>query len=655
MGAARLPANPSLVQAQKQAKDLLRQHRSGDPAAQARFQAVNPRGAVPDPATLADAQFVIARENGFETWTHLKRHIDALRPPGLKQYQRLARILAEAYMRGDRTVIREVNWTYGTAFVWDHDPVDMQRRLPTWFADERRTPELALEDAQRMVAHSYGFESWAEFAASLTRPPEDPRSAPLFISLTPPYYTIDWSENRLSVRGPQTEKDWDRLFDVMREHGIARLSAGGISDRALKRLARLDHVTHLEIEGGQGLTDEGVSHLSRMTRLEDLTVGGPKSPITSRGLAFLRHLRALRRFQCCWAPGVTDEGLESLSACDQLESVNLMGTASGDGAIAALAGKRRLSSLQTGRGVTDDGLRMLHDLPVFKSWQGGEVGYSLMSADARPNHLMIDGPFTDEGLACLAGLDGLFGLSFFWHCPSFTAAGLAVLRQLPRLGFLGCQGERCDDEAMRQIAAIPNLRMLMGQGTVATDEGFVALGRSESIEYLWGRECPNLTGRGFAGLAAMPSLRGIAVSLRNVDDAALSTLPAFPALRELMPMDASDAGFRHVGRCEKLEALWCMYCRDTGDAATEHLAGLSRLKHYYAGNTRITDDSLEILSRFSSLERLEFWACNGLTDAGVSRLAGLPRLKELHLGGLQGVSRGVLDHFKERVAVKYWG
>src|SRR5439155_23269020 len=134
-------------------------------------------------------------------------------------------------------------------------------------------------------------------------------------------------------------------------------------------------------------------------------------------------------------------------------------------------------------------------------------------------------------------------------------------KDLPNLGFIGCQGEHCDDLAMHHIAAIPRLRMLMGQGTVAGDAGFAALSRSKTIEYIWGRECPNLTGRGFAALAAMPALRGLAVSCKNVDDASLSALPSFAALRGLMPMDVPDEGFRHVGRCENLESLWCMYCR----------------------------------------------------------------------------------------------
>jgi hypothetical protein len=45
-----------------------------------------------------------------------------------------------------------------------------------------------------------------------------------------------------------------------------------------------------------------------------------------------------------------------------------------------------------------------------------------------------------------------------------------------------------------------------------------------------------------------------------------------------------------------------MYCRDTGDLATAHLSRLRRLKTYYAGQTRITDRSLEILGKMQSLE-----------------------------------------------------
>ena len=205
---------------------------------------------------------------------------------------------------------------------------------------------------------------------------------------------------------------------------------------------------------------------------------------------------------------------------------------------------------------------------------------------------------------------------------------------------------------MRHIAAIPKLRALQAQGTVATDDGFVALSRSQSIEHIWGRECPNLTGRGFAALAAMPSLRGLAVSCKHVDDASLATLPTFPALTFIMPMDVPDAGFRHVGRCEKLTALWCMYCRDTGDEATAHIARLP-LQLYYAGKTKITDKSMEILGRMKTLEKVELWQTAGVTDAGIAALAALPRLRELSISGVPRVSRNAVAMFPAGVRVEY--
>lgn len=74
------------------------------------------------------------------------------------------------------------------------------------------------------------------------------------------------------------------------------------------------------------------------------------------------------------------------------------------------------------------------------------------------------------------------------------------------------------------VSAPIKLRMLMGQGAVATDEGFRSLNRSQTIEYFWGRACPNLKGPGFVALSRMRALKGLAVSCKFVDDAALARL-----------------------------------------------------------------------------------------------------------------------------------
>ena len=75
-----LPERPSLEQLRKQAKDLLRAIRANDAAATTRLRAQAPRP-TRQAVTLADAQFVLAREYGYESWAKLKRHVESVERP----------------------------------------------------------------------------------------------------------------------------------------------------------------------------------------------------------------------------------------------------------------------------------------------------------------------------------------------------------------------------------------------------------------------------------------------------------------------------------------------------------------------------------------------------------------------------------------------
>ena len=73
--ARRLAEQPSLEQLRKQAKDLLEQYRAGDPAAVAEVQAFE-RSRKLSAFALNDAQRVLARAYGFESWPRLKAFVD---------------------------------------------------------------------------------------------------------------------------------------------------------------------------------------------------------------------------------------------------------------------------------------------------------------------------------------------------------------------------------------------------------------------------------------------------------------------------------------------------------------------------------------------------------------------------------------------------
>jgi ankyrin repeat protein len=80
-----LPSRPSLEQLKKQAKDLTKLQASGDPQAIQRITESHPRLSGASEVdiraakfTLSDAQLVIAREYGFESWPKLKTHVEAV-------------------------------------------------------------------------------------------------------------------------------------------------------------------------------------------------------------------------------------------------------------------------------------------------------------------------------------------------------------------------------------------------------------------------------------------------------------------------------------------------------------------------------------------------------------------------------------------------
>src|SRR5260370_17505626 len=85
MDAKELPSRPNLEQYRKQAKALLKSENAGDADAVQRMRQHHPRlGKLTDSElrgvkfVLADAQLVVAREHGFESWPRFAKHVEAL-------------------------------------------------------------------------------------------------------------------------------------------------------------------------------------------------------------------------------------------------------------------------------------------------------------------------------------------------------------------------------------------------------------------------------------------------------------------------------------------------------------------------------------------------------------------------------------------------
>jgi hypothetical protein len=620
----------------KEAKRWLKALRANDPEARARFERTHSKA--PIAPVLRDVQHALAREHGYESWIAMKKALDTRAPETTaltrEGYEQLAQDYVLAFDAKDAAALQRVNTHYTRSFTFDDLFSEIWRRVYAFRQRRRKEPKnfLKPDEAQMLVAQNAGFGSWDRLLESL-----ETGASPI------PPYAIDDNWNAIEPRRILSDREWDEVISVMKERRISGLVGNGLmTDALMPRIAELDHVIAFGVGGSRGLSDEGLLQLARMPQLQYLNLSEyPGGKLTDRGLEVLRHLPNLRVFEMTWQAGITDAGVANLRFCEQLERVDLMGSPTGDGAIEALQGKAKLSSFASGKLVTDAGLPLLHNFPRLKTWQGDES-----------TRLLIDGPFTNAGLASLAGLEGIYDLDLFWHVTGITSEGFTHLAGLPNLGSLGADGQLSDDISMRHFAAIPRLRKLRAQGTVATDAGFEALSRSQTLENLWGRECPHLGSPGFISLSRMPALRNLGVSCKQVSDEALATLPEFPSLRELTPIDVTDPGFRHIGRCEKLERLSCMYCRETTDVATEHVGGL-QLRSYYAGLTQITNRSLEILGRMASLEQIELYECLLVTNAGLTFLAKLPNLRQFDVSGSPGVTFEGTKVLQPSVAVRY--
>jgi len=618
------PRRRHLDSLKKEAKAWLRALRAGDPDARARLERTLPRGA--ENPTLREVQFALAREQGFAGWAALKEALNANDDDtrqALAEYEEMADALLDAYRTGSQEAMeRHYRYTWHRR-PWSGMRTYVQLDLGKRPAHPGDQVEITLDEAKYLVAIEHGFASWEALLTQTAARQPGSRAAAKPVHL--------FAQGERDTSAPlATSRDWQVIVDRLREHPSARLHAEGeMTDEVLADVCGVESVTSLDLSGSKRLTDTGIRHLARLPGLTYLDLSG--TAITDRGLEILRHLPALEDLSLAMT-AVTDEGMPQLAHCHAVRRVNLSWTATGDRALEALAGKRRLSELLSGAAVSDAGIPLLHDIPIFKTWHGGTTKISLLGSRALPNHLLLRGSFTDRGVQQMRGLDGLFGLNLDDRNLAITAAAIEPLTSLPHLGWLAVDAR---DEWMPIVARMPHLRYFGAQDTVAGDQGFVALSRSPSIEYIWGRRCHNLRRRGFTALAGMPALRGLSVSCLNVDDVGVSALPSFPALRELMPMDVPDAGYCHIAACDKLESLILMYCRDTTDAATSHITRLPNLSYYFNSYTTITDRTPELLSAMDSLERITFDACHGLTNTGVARLARLPRLRELRISGRQ--------------------
>lgn len=173
---------------------------------------------------------------------------------------------------------------------------------------------------------------------------------------------ITWSADRLVNAMINEHYQWPAAVNAL-GGSVKRDAAGDIvevrvprvTDEALKILGDLAQLRVLNILGGEPesrlkITDEGLTHLSRLTQLEAIDINW--SNITDAGVARLAQFQELKSL---WLNGtkITNEGIKYLKRLRNLRQLGLQKTAISDACVESLKEIRTLEYLQIeGNGIS---------------------------------------------------------------------------------------------------------------------------------------------------------------------------------------------------------------------------------------------------------------------------------------------------------------
>jgi internalin A len=134
-----------------------------------------------------------------------------------------------------------------------------------------------------------------------------------------------------------------------------------------RHLAALPALRKLVVWENDGVTDEALSHIGKLTGLRELEMGD--APITSAGVKQLQGLKSLTHLGLGWTKDVADAAVPDLVALPALEVLVLSGTKVTDAGLKQLVGMKKLKELRLAAmpQVTDAGLLNLKACPALRT------------------------------------------------------------------------------------------------------------------------------------------------------------------------------------------------------------------------------------------------------------------------------------------------
>jgi Leucine Rich repeat len=281
----------------------------------------------------------------------------------------------------------------------------------------RRTSSHHIDEETRFTAAVQQFESQEKYTVTWGEIRELRNLNPRFYHSKP--FKLDLSKERMNDDElDYVVKHFPNIVEIDATQDVFRLN-----DDSLARIAKLNHLTILNLTAPSAvssITDAGITHLTRLRKLKHLNLSG-NHLITDDLLAALALSGlTITHLNLTYCPLITDKGIAFLADLPKLKSLNLSRNDQlTDDSLAPLEGCIKLKSLNlSGCGqITNNGMIHLSKTPNLEEL-----------------NLRRCTRITDAGLPHLAQLANLARLhvSFFPNYP-ITFIGLASLDGLPKL------------------------------------------------------------------------------------------------------------------------------------------------------------------------------------------------------------------------------
>jgi internalin A len=259
------------------------------------------------------------------------------------------------------------------------------------------------------------------------------------------------------------------------------LRASWVTDTDLRKLLQLPNLSYLDLSLTR-ITDQGMQEIKGLTGIVDLNLNFAEY-VTDEGLAAIKDWKKLKRLNVQGAK-ISDTTLDHISGITTLESLNAGSAMVTDVGLERLTTLPNLKELSIGGNkLSDNGLQALRQMP----------GITYLNLNGRQgtdaNIWAIS--MSQVGLEAILSLKELRELHF--GCTSLgvgiegtrfaTVSNMEVgirwlekLKSLPKLETLMLQScTRVDDEAVKALAALPNLREVDLKGTAVSEKGVAIL------------------------------------------------------------------------------------------------------------------------------------------------------------------------------------